>query len=208
VKSEIAIVEIENPIRLRKLDGGDGIFFDAKHAHDDRIRVYIYDMLKCAREYLPTGYHFRIVEALRPLSVQIKYWNEYMSKLKARYPNLSADSEELIQMCDVYVANPYGRGSGHQAGAAIDITLVDNENVEYDMGGLVDDFESGTAATDAPGISDGGRKNRGILLDALTRAGFRNYPAEWWHYSFGDALWAELSGSKIAIFGKVAEASA
>ena len=34
-------------------------------------------------------------------------------------------------------------------------------------------------------------------------AGFVNYPAEWWHYCYGDKMWAAYSHEKYAIFGKV-----
>jgi D-alanyl-D-alanine dipeptidase len=34
-------------------------------------------------------------------------------------------------------------------------------------------------------------------------AGFINYPAEYWHYSFGERVWAKLTGSNTAIFSKI-----
>ncbi|MDR1071147.1 MAG: D-alanyl-D-alanine carboxypeptidase family protein [Rickettsiales bacterium] len=201
---DISVMEIENPARLTCLvDGVDDIFFDSAKAPDNRVRTYVYEAVKRARAYLPPHCHFRIAEAYRPLSVQIKYWDDYMARLVAENPRLSADSEELIEKCNVYVANPHRQGSGHQTGAAIDITLVGDDRAECDMGGSVDGFGDETSATDAPNISAAGRANRDILRNALTRAGLTNYPAEWWHYSFGDIMWAQLTGSKIAIFGKL-----
>jgi D-alanyl-D-alanine dipeptidase len=35
----------------------------------------------------------------------------------------------------------------------------------------------------------------------MTKAGFINYPKEYWHYSYGDVMWAELTGSTTAIYG-------
>ena len=70
------------------------------------------------------------------------------------------------------------------------------------MGGQVRGFEN-TAEFDCPDISKEAEKNRKILNNALSEVGFVNYPSEWWHYSFGDRLWAKLTGSKIAIFGKM-----
>ena len=117
-------------------------------------------------------------------------------------PDMDINSEEFIILCDKFVANPYRQGSGHQSGAAIDVSLIDDEGNEYDMGGKVRGFEN-TAEFDCGDISAEAKKNRAILNNALSKVGFINYPSEWWHYSFGDRLWAKLTGSKIAIFGKL-----
>ena len=52
-------------------------------------------------------------------------------------------------------------------------------------------------------ISSEQRKYREILKDAMLDAGFVNYPAEWWHYCYGDKMWAAYSHKKYAIFDKV-----
>ena len=114
---------------------------------------------------------------------------------------MNEQSEEFIALCDVFCANPYRQGSGHQSGAAVDVTLCDKTGVEYDMGGVVRGFDE-SADFDYPVLPEQ-RKNRLILREALTKAGFVNYPSEWWHYSFGDRLWARLTGSEIAVFGKL-----
>jgi D-alanyl-D-alanine dipeptidase len=35
----------------------------------------------------------------------------------------------------------------------------------------------------------------------MIEAGFANTPTEWWHYSWGDQMWARLSGQGAALFG-------
>jgi D-alanyl-D-alanine dipeptidase len=50
-------------------------------------------------------------------------------------------------------------------------------------------------------ISPEENKNRRILSDAMQKAGFANYPAEWWHFSYGDRLWAAYSGRKLCAYG-------
>ena len=37
----------------------------------------------------------------------------------------------------------------------------------------------------------------------MQRAGFVNYPAEWWHFSYGDKMWAAYSHKEYAIYGDV-----
>lgn len=195
------IIDVEKPASLVFIDEKDGLFFSDKYTAERRVRSYIYHLLLQAKAYLPEGYFFKIYEAYRPLSFQIDLWKKVVAQQKIEHPELSETSEEFIALCDVFCANPYRQGSGHQSGAAIDVTLCDEFGQDYHMGSFVRDFSS-NADFDAD-VCDEARKNRMILKDALERVGFVNYPAEWWHYSFGDRLWAKLTGSKLAIFGRL-----
>ena len=47
------------------------------------------------------------------------------------------------------------------------------------------------------------RRNMKVLYDAMTKAGFANYPLEWWHYSYGDRMWAAYSGKEECFYGPV-----
>jgi D-alanyl-D-alanine dipeptidase len=51
------------------------------------------------------------------------------------------------------------------------------------------------------------RHNREILCDALTRAGFVNYPTEWWHWSYGDRYWAFVTGAPVAPYGHMSRSN-
>jgi hypothetical protein len=39
-------------------------------------------------------------------------------------------------------------------------------------------------------------ENRKLLYNAMTRAGFTNYPEEWWHYDFGNQFWGFINSNK------------
>jgi D-alanyl-D-alanine dipeptidase len=45
------------------------------------------------------------------------------------------------------------------------------------------------------------RANRRLLYWAMTEAGFANHPDEWWHYSWGDQMWAKMTGAPAAHYG-------
>ena len=45
------------------------------------------------------------------------------------------------------------------------------------------------------------RANRRILYWVMAEAGFANNPTEWWHYSWGDQMWAKLRGEPAALYG-------
>ena len=142
-----------------------------------------------------------IDDGFRTMEKQIEFWNAYQKKLLIDNPNLKP-GKELDEMTDIYVNNPYTHGSGHQTGAAIDLVLCDNNGKVYDFGDNLDEFTD-TSETDCPNISDEGKRNRMILKNTMEKVGFVNYPAEYWHYSFGDRLWARITGSNIAIFAKM-----
>lgn len=82
----------------------------------------------------------------------------------------------------VYVAKP-GKGSNHNRGAAIDLSLIDKDGVLLDMGGAFDDF-SAISNYAARGLSREARANRKLLRKIMTKAGFKPYDGEWWHFDF------------------------
>jgi D-alanyl-D-alanine dipeptidase len=198
----LVIAEIEHPVRLTQISEQDDIFFNSRYTDVKTIRLYVYQLLLRAKQYLPPHYHFVVYEAYRPMASQLKLWDGVVAQQHTAHPDMDIQSEEFIAMCDVFAANPHRQGSGHQSGAAVDISLVDDNGHEYDMGGEVRGFAE-TADYECPTISPEARHNRTILRDALAKVGMVNYPAEWWHYSFGDRLWARLTGSTLAIFGKL-----
>ena len=193
------ILDIENPPVFCEVSEQDGFIVKDTFSKERRIRKYTYDLLKKAQKNLPPGYQFVIYEAYRPLKVQISEWERMKAKIEAENPDFTPE-DVLIRLED-FVANPYTTGSGHQSGAAVDITLA-FQGQECDMGSPINEAipESYTACE---AISEEGKKNRQLLKTVLEDVGFVNYPSEWWHYSFGDRLWARLTGSALAIFGKV-----
>ncbi len=177
----------------------DGFFLNDKFTSDFRIRQSIYDMMKQAQKNLPENYTFMIYEAYRPLSRQIELWKIVAKKAEEEYPQ--ATEKEIRDILETYVADPYnGIGSGHQACCAIDVSLCDTKGKEYEMGTSCQEFTPLTR-THVDGLSPEAQKNRTILLEALEGVGLINYPAEWWHFSYGDHYWAHLVGKTEAFFG-------
>lgn len=81
-----------------------------------------------------------------------------------------------------YVAPP-GKGSNHNRGAAIDISLADENGNLLDMGGMFDDF-SKISHYDNEGVSKIGKKNRKQLRNIMMKAGFTPLSSEWWHFDY------------------------
>ncbi len=81
-----------------------------------------------------------------------------------------------------YVAEP-GKGSNHNRGVAVDLSLADSEGNLLDMGGGFDDF-SKISHYSAKGLSKSARKNRRLLRNIMKEAGFVPYEYEWWHFDY------------------------
>lgn len=92
------------------------------------------------------------------------------------YPYLPKDSLFTLG----YIAEK----SGHTRGSTIDLTLARN-GVALDTGSPWDLFDPVSATADTS-ISKAAQRNRALLVDVMADAGFRNYSAEWWHFTLID----------------------
>ncbi|MCC3493621.1 MAG: M15 family metallopeptidase [Microcoleus sp. PH2017_29_MFU_D_A] len=110
------------------------------------------------------GLGLKVYDCYRPFSVTKQMW-EFLPD-----PN--------------YVANP-ARGSRHNRGAAVDLTLVDRTGKELEMPTPYDDFTK-KAHRDYNGGSAQSRKNRQTLEDAMKKQGFIGISTEWWHFDSED----------------------
>jgi zinc D-Ala-D-Ala dipeptidase len=81
-----------------------------------------------------------------------------------------------------YVAPP-GKGSNHNRGRAIDLSLADENGNLLDMGTPFDDFTE-MSNYDAEGLTREARRNRRALRNIMKRAGFSPYNHEWWHFDY------------------------
>lgn len=119
------------------------------------------------------GWKILVFDALRPRSVQKKLW-------------IHVEGTPQEQ----YVANPK-IGSVHNYGFAVDVSLVDDKGMEIDMGTPFDNFtELSQPQLEQKFLQEGKLtsqqvKNRKLLRNVMTGAGFKQLPNEWWHY---DAL--------------------
>ena len=88
-----------------------------------------------------------------------------------------------IKKSELFPLGYIAERSGHSRGSTVDLTIVDNTTFkELDMGTPYD-FFGPESATNFIGITDKQRSNRLLLLETMTRNGFKNYSKEWWHYT-------------------------
>lgn len=161
-------------------------------------RKSVADMLAKARKLLPGNTTFVINDAWRPLSAQKMYFDYYTRKFKNRHTKWTRS--QIYNEAAKYAIPPdQPLRAGHMTGAAIDLKLWRNGRT-LPMQSRRLAFEK-RANTDSPQLQEFINRNRALLKSVMEEVGFVNYPKEYWHYSYGDIMWAELTNHKEAIYG-------
>jgi zinc D-Ala-D-Ala dipeptidase len=118
-------------------------------------------LLNVQLELHKRGLGLKIFDAYRPYSVTVKFW-------------------ELVKD-ERYVANP-SKGSGHNRGVAVDLTVINSKTgKELDMGTGFDNF-SDTAHHSFQKLSSDILANRKLLRAVMEKHGFKAFELEWWHF--------------------------
>ena len=149
--------------------------YDLKYATDDNFlkeKVYpcaecflrvktVKSLLEANKMFLAKGYKIKLYDCYRPKAIQKKMF-------------------QLVPDAN-YVANPK-KGSIHNRGGAVDISLVDFNCIELDMGTKFDFFGK-EASHNYLSLSDTVLANRKILKEIMLQNNFKSFDSEWWHYN-------------------------
>ena len=99
----------------------------------------------------------------------------------------------------------------HSTGAAVDLTLSSREGTPLEMGGEIDAIGAISEPEHYAGQEDPDARcwhqRRQLLADVMDASGFAQHPNEWWHYSFGDQLWAWRKGAAVAVYAEAANSA-
>ncbi len=160
------------------------------------------------------GWKLLIFDAYRPNAVQqFMVDHTYAECLRTEGLDPAALSAErraaLWQRVYRYWAIPSeepGSPPAHSTGAAVDLGLLDGEGREVDMGTPIDEFSERAApdhfALSGDPLEQRAHARRQLLRGLMEAAGFVQHPAEWWHFSHGDQLWAWRCGADHARYGR------
>lgn len=193
-QSLVAVAKKENTIVLDDTtfvnlkNYSSDFVYDMKYATDDNfLKAKVYDCAECYlrlktvkalvvanQEFIKKGYRIKLFDCYRPLDIQKKMW--------AIVPNPE------------YVADP-AKGSIHNRGGAVDITLVNKRGRELDMGTKFDFF--GIEASHAyDNLSQKVKDNRMLLKSIMVENGFNSFDSEWWHYNLKTGLKDPVANQK------------
>lgn len=162
--------------------------YDMKYATEDNfLKAKVYDCAECYlrlktvealveanKEFIKKGYRIKLFDCYRPLDIQKRMWK--------------------IVSNPQYVADP-AKGSIHNRGGAVDITLVDSNGVELDMGTPFDFFGI-EASHGYAKLSEEVKNNRKLLKSIMIAGHFNSFDSEWWHYNLKSGLKDKVSNVK------------
>ena len=152
------------------------------------LRPFAAEMLSRAQDILSArkpGYRLLVYDGARPLSVQRKMWN------------IARESGN-----EDYVANPE-KGSLHNLGVAVDLTIADAKGMPLDMGSPYDHFGMISQPRYEKELISSGElsyeqfENRWLLRSIMREAGFSIILTEWWHFNAEDKATARTKYALI-----------
>lgn len=152
-------------------------------------------------------WNIKIWDGYRTLKIQKILYDNYYDILKKDNPNWN--HEKLCEHTEMFVAHPSPdpkSPSPHNTGGVIDLTIVNENGEEIPMGSKFDEFNEKSFSdhykNSEESLDKNFQKNRLLLKEIMESADFVNYPDEWWHFSYGDQLWAYLKKEPYAVYGR------
>jgi D-alanyl-D-alanine dipeptidase len=182
-----------------------------------KLREQVVNRLVKVNDYLisKNSFYLLIYDSWRPLEVQ-----EFMFKraflLECEKLDIDASLKNMrsypsiLKKVEKFWAYPSFDSRcppPHSTGGALDVCLSDKKGNLVEMGSKVDQMDE----TSNPNFF-ANKKNeeaiiwdsrRNLLRETMTKFGFAQHPNEWWHFSYGDQLWAWKNKKENAIYGKI-----
>jgi len=182
-----------------------------------KLREEVVNRLLKVNDYLISNNHFYLLiyDSWRPLEVQ-----EYMFKraflLECEKLDIDASLENMnyypsilkkVEKFWAYPSFDLNCPPPHSTGGALDVCLSDKEGNLVDMGSKVDQMDETSNPDFYKNIINEEaiiwNSRRNLLREVMHKYGFAQHPNEWWHFSYGDQLWAWKNKKANALYGKI-----
>jgi D-alanyl-D-alanine dipeptidase len=136
--------------------------YPAKTSHTFLRAPAAQALARVQQELEEKGFGLKIFDAYRPYSVTVAFWEPIKDER--------------------YVANP-AKGSGHNRGLAVDLTIIElKTGQELDMGTGFDNFTDTAHHAFTVRLPEVVQRNRAMLKEVMEKNGFTAMATEWWHY--------------------------
>ncbi|OWY68243.1 D-alanyl-D-alanine dipeptidase [cyanobacterium TDX16] len=182
------------------------------------LRQGVLNRLLQAQTYLQQSHpqwRIQIFDAYRPIAVQrfmVDYaFSQVLQAEGLTVEQLSPDRQQTLwqqvyQIWAIPSTDPK-TPPPHSTGAAVDITLVNAAGMTVNMGSPIDEMSARSQpdyfANSADPVEQEYHESRQLLRDIMLKAEFTRHLGEWWHFSFGDQMWAWLSDRPVAQYGRL-----
>ncbi|KGF95872.1 D-ala-D-ala dipeptidase [Prochlorococcus marinus str. MIT 9201] len=182
-----------------------------------KLREEVVNRLVKVNDYLisKSSFNLLIYDSWRPLEVQ-----EFMFKraflLECEKSNIDISFENIksypsilkkIEKFWAYPSYDTRYPPPHSTGGALDVCLSDKKGSLVEMGSMVDQMDETSNPYFYANIKNDEaiiwNSRRTLLREIMIKFGFAQHPNEWWHFSYGDQLWAWKNKKANAFYGKI-----
>ena len=182
-----------------------------------KLREEVVNRLLKANEYLisKNSFYLLIYDSWRPLEVQ-----EFMFKraflLECEKSDIDISFENIksypsilkkVEKFWAYPSYDTRCPPPHSTGGALDVCLSDKDGNLVEMGSMVDQMDETSNPFFYANIKNEEaiiwNSRRNLLREVMNKFGFAQHPNEWWHFSYGDQLWAWRNKKGNALYGKI-----
>jgi len=182
-----------------------------------KLREEVVNRLVKVNDYLisKSSFNLLIYDSWRPLEVQ-----EFMFKraflLECEKSDIDISFENMkyypsilkkVEKFWAYPSHDTRCPPPHSTGGALDVSLSDKDGNLVEMGSMVDQMDEASNPyfyafiKNEEAIIWNSRRN--LLREIMSKFGFAQHPNEWWHFSYGDQLWAWKNKKANALYGKI-----
>jgi len=183
-------------------------YFHAGYSRSDAVlaRETIQEKLRSVQHAL-APYRLKVWDAWRPRSVQQNIYDAFWKEVIGKHADWDDDrvAHEVETFCTV--ADDPKRVPPHATGGTVDLTLCTASGDDVDMGTDFDHLgpEAASLYYEERKENRDIRDHRRLLREAMVAEGFRKDDGEWWHYDYGNQLWAMSEKKPYAISGEANE---
>ncbi|PHM74958.1 M15 family metallopeptidase [Xenorhabdus kozodoii] len=173
------------------------------------VRKSVAEKLRIASQLLPAHLGILVLDGWRSRETQQALQEIIQAKIAERYTELSGEEQQkLLQQFVAPAPIEKNQVSPHLTGGSVDVTLFDMRSgqplflgTEFDE---VSELSHTAALEKTPEKNMPSTLYRRLLYQAMTQVGFTNLPTEWWHYDYGNSMWA-FYNNQTAIYGAIDE---
>jgi len=182
-----------------------------------KLREEVVNRLLKVNDYLisKSSFNLLICDSWRPLEVQ-----EFMFKrafllecekshIDASFKNRKSYTSILkkVEKFWAYPSHDTRCPPPHSTVGALDVCFSDKDGNLVEMGSMVDQMDETSNPYFYANMKNEGaiiwNSRRNLLREIMTKFGFAQHPNEWWHFSYGDQLWAWKNRKANALYGKI-----
>jgi len=182
-----------------------------------KLREEVVNRLVKVNDYLKSksSFNLLIYDSWRPLEVQeFMFKRAFLLECEKSDIDISFENRKsypsILKKVEKFWAYPSHDTRcppPHSTGGALDVCLSDKDGNLVEMGSMVDQMDETSNPYFYANIKNEEaiiwNTRRNLLKEIMTKFGFAQHPNEWWHFSYGDQLWAWKNKKANAFYGKI-----